>query len=224
MVLKALLLLISISSFLIAALFTYKGEETGLIYIKLFLLTSTSFISLTTFFIKSTTFQDILNIRPTKIFIIIIFVTGFIYFLVISFLLNGKYNDYIVSLELDSISYYTQAKLFTAGHINIPSHELREFFTTGYCINDGKFYSKYFPGWPFFLSIGSFLRLQWIINPIFGFLTVVIVYLIGQEIFNRIIGLFASILLLFSPNFYYLSTSYLSEPSGLFFSSVISHK
>ena len=215
---KILLLLVSVSSFLVAILIS---NRTGIrfLLIKNFLV-SISFLSLTIIFVISRKFQDIMNIRPNRKVMSIFFSMGFILFLTVSFLLNGADTDYVVSEALDAIAYFIQAKIFSTGQISVPSHELREFFSTRFFINDGKFYSKYFPGWPLVLSLGIVLRIPWGINPIIGFLTLFVVYLIGKEIYDKRTGLFAVLLLASTFSFYWFTSTYMSEPSALFFSSL----
>jgi len=219
MVLKVLLLLISISFFLLAGFVTGGKGEIWLFVTKFFAL-FISLLSLTVFFIKSQRFQEFLEERMVKKIIVILFSIGSILFLVMGFLLHGEDGEYVAETALDSISYFIQAKIFSTGHINFPSHELKEFFSTGYFINDGKYFSKYFLGWPLILSIGMILEVPWIINPLFGLLTLIIIYFIGREIYDRNTGLFGAVLLLFSFNFYILTPTYMSEPSSLFFSSL----
>lgn len=217
MVFKTLLLLISVSFFFLAKFIT--GGKGVLFVLKFFTL-FISFLALTVFFTKIPRFQEMLGKMFVKKIIIVILLIGSIYFLAISFLLHGRGSNYVVSPALDPISYFIQAKIFAKGHINVPSHELKDFFTTGYCINDGKYYSMYFPGWPLLLSIGVALGLLWIINPLFGILTLLIIYLIGREIYDNTTGLFAAVLLIVSYNYYILTPEYMSEPSSLLFSSL----
>jgi hypothetical protein len=145
--------------------------------------------------------------------------TGVFTVVVTSYFISGINSDYAVGVT-DTMSYFTQAKIFSTGHINVPSHDLKEFFDLEFVINDGKFYSIYFPGWPLILSLGVILRAPWIINPLLSFLTLVVIYLTGCEVYNKKTGLVASILLSISFNFHELSRTYLSEPSALFFSSL----
>jgi len=219
MALKILLLLISVSFFFLANIIPGGRNHIVLFPLRLFTL-FISFLSLTVFFTKTSKFQEMLGKTYIKKIIIILLLIGSIYFLAISFLLHGKSSNYVVSPALDPISYFIQAKIFAEGHINVPSHELKDFFATGYCINDGKYYSMYFPGWPFLLSIGIKLGLPWIINPLFGILTLLIVYLIGRKIYDNTTGLFAAVLLIVSYNYNILTPEYMSEPSSLLFSSL----
>lgn len=218
MTVNILLLLISISTFLYASRIAFSPDTKAVFFIKLFILTLISFVSLAAFFIRNKKFQDIFDrVRPGKKTVVLLFAAGFVFYLAVSYFLYGKYPHYVVCIDLDSISYFIQAKIFSSGHINVPSHELKDFFATGYLINDGRFFSKYFPGWPFLLSLGVSAKLPWVVNPLFGLLTLIVVYLIGKEVYDRDTAIIASVLLVFSSNFYYLNTSYLSEPSALFF-------
>jgi hypothetical protein len=219
MLIRTILLLISVSSFLAADYIPGGRNNIGMFVIKFFVL-FVSFISFIALFIKTPGFQEILGEKLIKIFIIAILSIGSIYFLIAGFLFHGKDSSYVISTALDPISYFIQAKIFAAGHINVPSHELKDFFTTGYFINNGKYFSKYFPGWPLLLSIGVVSGLPWIINPILGILTLFVIYLIGKEIYDRTTGLFAAVLLIVSYNYYILTPEYMSEPSSLFFSSL----
>jgi hypothetical protein len=219
MVLKTLLLLISVSFFFLTNIILGGRDPIGLFVLRFFTL-FISCLSLTVFFIKTPRFQEILGKIFVNKIIIIVFSIGFIFFLTTGFLLHGEDGDYVISTALDPIAYFIQAKIFSTGHLNVPSHELKDFFATGFFINDGKYYSTFFPGWPSILSIGIVLRTPWVINPLLGFLTLLIIYLIGKEIYDRETGLFAAVLLLFSHYFYILTPEYMSEPSALLFSSI----
>ena len=220
MVLKTLLLLISVSSFLTIGIIAGKREFKGSHFITLFALLLIFFIAIMVLFIKKEKYQGILEQRLVRKIILILLPMGFIFILAMGFLMHFNEDDHIVWGTIDSVSYYIQAKIFSTGHISVPSHELKEFFSTGYCINDGRYYSIYFPGWPLLLSVGITMGLPWIINPIFGILTIILIYFIGMEIYDRETGLFAAVLLLCSRYFYVLTPTYFSEPSALFFSSL----
>jgi hypothetical protein len=197
-----------------------KREFKGGYFITLFVFLLIFFIAIMILFIKKEKYQDILDQRFVRKIILILLPMGFIIILTIGFLMQYNEDDHIVWGTIDSVSYYIQAKIFSTGHINIPSHALKDFFSTGFCINDGKYYSKYSPGWPSLLSIGIIIGLPWIINTILGIATIILVYLIGTELYDGITGLFAAVLLLSSRYFYVLTPTYFSEPSALFFSSL----
>jgi hypothetical protein len=206
--------------FLTIGIIAGKRELSGTYFITLFILLLIFFIVMMIWFIKREEYQGILEQRFIRKIILILLPMGFIFILMLGFLMQNNEDDHIVWGTIDSVSYYIQAKIFSTGHINVPSHALKDFFSTGFCINDGKYYSKYSPGWPILLSIGITMGLPWIINPIFGILTIILIYFIGMEIYDKETGLFAAVLLLSSRYFYILTPTYFSEPSALFFSGL----
>ena len=223
MVLRVLLLLISASSFVTACLLGVKREQSGSYLISLFALLLISFIGSTVLYLISERCQGILKKGLIKKVMLIVFLAGFIIIVGMGFLMHYDEDGRVVWGTIDSVAYFIQAKIFSTGHINVPSHELKDFFTTGYCINDGKYYSMYFPGWPLLLSAGIALGVPWLINPILGIVAVLLMYLVGKEIYDRETGLFAAALLLYSRCFYVLTPTYFSEPSALVVSSLFAY-
>lgn len=217
---KFTLLMLSIVSFLAAGTLSSRAEEKSLFLIKLFVLLLISFASLTAFFIKTEKFQDILQKGRVKRGIKMFLPVAVLFFIALGYALHMDDGTYAIWTTIDSVSYYIQAKIFATGQLSVPSHELKDFFSTGFFINDGKYYSKYFPGWPLILSIGITIGLPWIINPVISILSLVIIYFIGKEIYDTDTGLFATLLFVTSGSFYVLTPTYFSEPSALLFSSV----
>ena len=105
----------------------------------------------------------------------------------------------------DEYSYLISAKLFSVGKLSVPSPNHKEFYDTFHIINDGKFYGKYSPGWPFFLMFGEFLGFPAIINMIFAILTLVVMYRLARELFSERIARIS--LLLMATNSYFLFNS-----------------
>ena len=71
----------------------------------------------------------------------------------------------------DEYSYLISAKLFSDGKLSVPSPHHRKFFDFNHIVNDGKFYGKYSPGWPFFLMFGELLGFPGLVNVVFAVLT-----------------------------------------------------
>lgn len=117
----------------------------------------------------------------------------------------------------DEYAYLVSAKIFSEGKLSVPSHKLNDFFNFWHIINDGKYYGKYPPGWPLILSLGVLLNVPWIINPLIGLLTMVLIYLIARENFSKDTALFAIFLTLFNAFFIFNSASYFSHASAMFF-------
>src|SRR4030066_2091168 len=105
----------------------------------------------------------------------------------------------------DENAYLFQAKLFQSGRLHAPSPCGREFFDFPHIINNGKWYSIYPPGFPLLLVVGLILRSPWLINPILAALAVLLFFLLGQEIYNRSVGIIAALLAAISPWFLLMS-------------------
>src|SRR3989344_8843563 len=118
----------------------------------------------------------------------------------------------------DEYSYLVMAEIFSQGKLFVPSPPESKFFDFFYIINDGKFYGKYPPGWPFFLAVGVILKMPFIMNLIFAILTLIIVYLISKEISSTKIANITLLIASTSPYFILNSASYFSHSSALFFS------
>lgn len=120
----------------------------------------------------------------------------------------------------DEYSYLISAELFSVQKLSVPPPEHKEFFDFYHIINNGKFYGKYSPGWPFFLMFGVLIGLPWIMNLVFAVLTLVFVYLTAKEITSKKIAKVSLLLMATSPFFIFISSSYFSHSSNLFFLSV----
>lgn len=158
-----------------------------------------------------------------KVFAAAIVCACVLFFLVFGYLIHKDDGYRVAWHNIDSISYFIQARIFSSGHINVPSHPLKDFFSTRFCLNDGKYFSKYFPGWPLLLSLGVSLGAPWILNPLLGFLTAFLIYRIGKELYDGDTGIVAALLFLTSRNFYNYTPTYFSEPASLFFAGLFFH-
>ncbi len=123
----------------------------------------------------------------------------------------------------DEYSYYLSAKIFSIGKLSMPPPPNKEFFTLYHVISEDKFYSKYPPGWPFFLSLGILLHRPWLINIIFSTGTLLVIYLIAKDNFSKKIADTTLLLTLVNPFLIFNSASYFSNPSCLFFISLFTY-
>jgi 4-amino-4-deoxy-L-arabinose transferase-like glycosyltransferase len=120
-------------------------------------------------------------------------------------------------LSPDESSYITQAQIFAMAKRYVPSFEPREFFDANNFMNNGKYYSKYSPGWPFFLMFGFLVGMPQIVNLLFGLGTLLLVYLIAKKLTSIGVAKVTLLLMVVSPYFLMNSASYLSHTSTLFF-------
>src|SRR6266446_9812468 len=139
-----------------------------------------------------------------------------IFSLVISFVV---FQDSISSS--DEWSYLIQAQIFSHGRLAAPSPMHREFFHHVHIVNDGRYYSKYPPGWPFLLAIGVFFGVPRIINPLLGAGTLLLLYAMGKKLYTPQIALLASLFALASPYFLFNTASYFAHTASLFFVALL---
>ncbi|MGB3479175.1 MAG: glycosyltransferase family 39 protein [bacterium] len=146
-----------------------------------------------------------------RIFLFIVFIVPFLATLLIS----DFVFDQIPHVQ-DSIAQVFQAKIFASGKLYATSHPLKEFFEYTHIINNGKWYSQYSPGHAFFLMIGVLLGIPWIINPLLGALSVLIVFFLGKEIYDKKTGRLAAIFTILSPFFLFMSSEFMAHSSAMF--------
>ncbi|OGL39390.1 MAG: hypothetical protein A2042_10040 [Candidatus Schekmanbacteria bacterium GWA2_38_11] len=121
----------------------------------------------------------------------------------------------------DEIAYLFQAKIFSIGNLYATPHKLKEFFDYEFVINNnGKWYGKYFFGFPLLLSLGVIIGYPWIINPLIGAISIFVISLIGRDLFGKETERFTPLLCLVSPFYLFMCATYLSHPSALLFSSI----
>jgi hypothetical protein len=120
----------------------------------------------------------------------------------------------------DSVADLFQAQTLAIGHLWMPVPRLSMFFTEEFIpMYHGKWFGKYPPGWPVLLALGVWLHVPWLVNPTLAGLDVGIVYLIGREVYSRLVGLIASGLALSSPFLLFLGGSFMAHTATLFYLS-----
>ena len=117
----------------------------------------------------------------------------------------------------DEYSYLISAKLFAAGKLSVPSHIHKEFFNFIHIINDGDFYGKYTPGWPFFLMLGEKVNFPIISNLLFALFTIILIYFLAKDLFSENVARITLFLMATNSYFIFNSSSYFSHSSVLFF-------
>ncbi len=222
---KFMTLLIAMLLFAVATLISRYSVSKYLWFgmflpIILFLLFMTFILLIAYLSYSENLLQKKISFRCGKISVVIFLGIMLAMYLLKSYSFNKGLSDYIISGALDTTSFFTQAKIFAEGHINVPSHPLKEFFHTGYCVNDGRFFSKYPPGWPLVLSLGIVLKLPWIMNPIVTCLSLYVIFLLGVKLYDRETACIAIIFTAVSPLILWGSSSYFSEPMSLLFSTL----
>jgi hypothetical protein len=117
----------------------------------------------------------------------------------------------------DSVAQYIQAKFMAHGELVWPSHPLREFFPVWMMVNDGKWYAQYQPLQPFLIAIGMFAGIPWIVNPVLGGLTILVIYAITRRIYGEGTAKIAVLLTMTSHFIWIVSSEYMNHAPALLF-------
>ena len=139
------------------------------------------------------------------------------------FLFSAGYNYFVFDHTPhihDEVSSLFQARILLSGHFTVPSPPARESFDFPHTINNGRWYSMYPPGWPFLLALGVLIRAPWLINPILGALTILLLYFLGLEIHGRRTGILAAVLGSVSIWLLLMSATMMTHSASMFFNGV----
>jgi 4-amino-4-deoxy-L-arabinose transferase-like glycosyltransferase len=110
----------------------------------------------------------------------------------------------------DSVADLFQAKTFALGRLWVPDPHLHSFFSEEFIpVHDGKWFSKYPPGWPLLLTVGVLVHLPWLVDPVLSGAVVLLTFLIGREVYSATVGILAALLTLSSPFFLFLGGSFM---------------
>jgi 4-amino-4-deoxy-L-arabinose transferase-like glycosyltransferase len=123
----------------------------------------------------------------------------------------------------DELAYLYQAKIFAGGQIVIDSPDNHRAFWQPFVIDyepTGKRFGKYPPGWPALLAFGVAVGGPWLINAVFGALTIILVFWLGREIWGAWVGALAALLTAFSPAALLLNATLMAHTAALFFATL----
>lgn len=123
----------------------------------------------------------------------------------------------------DEYSYLLSAQLFAEGRLWVPSPEPREFFRFFHVINDGHYYGKYPPGWPLILSLGVLVNAPWLVNPVLGTLTLLLIHRTARENFSQEVANATLYAAAINPFLIFNSASYFSHSSCLLFMTLFAY-
>jgi len=117
----------------------------------------------------------------------------------------------------DEVAYLFHARYLAAGHLWLEPPPVPAAFDVDLMLLDqGKWYSPTPLGWPLVLAIGAFLRVPWLVNPLLGGATVLVVYSLLRELASRRTARIGIVLLAVSPWFVFLNMSFMTHPLTLF--------
>lgn len=131
-------------------------------------------------------------------------------------LLNANVAD-------DESAYRFMSELIVSGRLYAESPPMKLFFDRAFMINDGKFYSQYFLGWPALLAPGVALGVPSLMNPLYSALTVPPIYLTLRQLGGRRCAAIGAFLFLSAPMLQFGAATMLSHTSCLFALAWASH-
>ena len=112
----------------------------------------------------------------------------------------------------DDAIYRYQAKTLAIGHVAVPEPpEPSAFRVPAITSHQGRWFGKYYPGFPALLAVGELLGAPWLVNPLLAGVLVFGTFLLGRVLVSPGVGLAAALFLALSPLFRNLSTVYLSH-------------
>lgn len=121
---------------------------------------------------------------------------------------------------MDEYHYLYQAQIFNTGHLSLQANpELKDLFEESMIFKDGKLFSKYPPGFSFFLFWAIKLGIPGFLNPLFSALSLLLIFLLCSRLLGNLFSLVT--IAVIGTNAYFLAygASYFSQPATLFFLS-----
>lgn len=116
----------------------------------------------------------------------------------------------------DEMVYLFQARYLAAGHLWLEPPPVPQAFDLDLMLLDqGKWYCPVPPGWPLVLAIGAFAGVPWLVNPLLGGATVLVVYALLRELAPKRTARIGIALLASSPWFVFLNMSFMTHPLTL---------
>lgn len=112
----------------------------------------------------------------------------------------------------DEVLYLYQARMFSQGMLTTPAPEAPEgFFIYMIPFRSQDWYSPFPPGWPALLSVGVFLKVPWLVNPLLATINILLSNLIFVSLFPRRYARLATLGLAISPWFLFMGMNFMSH-------------
>jgi len=116
----------------------------------------------------------------------------------------------------DESAYRFMAELVASGRLYAESPPMKLFFDRAFMINDGKFYSQYFIGWPALLAPGVAVGAPWLMNPLYSALTVPPTFLTLRRLGGRRCAAIGAMVFISAPLLQFGAATQLSHTSCVF--------
>jgi hypothetical protein len=114
----------------------------------------------------------------------------------------------------DEVNYYFQGKILASGQFFVPSHDLAEFFSVRFFVNDGQMFSLFQPGWPALMAIGHLLGAPALVAPVVSAISVGFFFGASRRILGEATGRWATLMLAATAVFIFQGASMMSHGSA----------
>lgn len=117
----------------------------------------------------------------------------------------------------DEVVYQFMADVYASGRLGVPAPPVPDAFEMYLVeVRDGMRYGVFVAGWPLVLAIGSFFGVPWLVNPVFGALSVPTAHALARRLTDRGTAHLLIVLMVTSPWFLVLSSVYQPHAVTLF--------
>jgi hypothetical protein len=120
----------------------------------------------------------------------------------------------------DSVAYVYQSRIFASFHATASEppafQSFSHFHPPMFEIVDGRWFSQYPFGHPLLLSLGQVVHAPWLVPPLAGALSALLIFGIGKRVYGVFAGLVATVLLVFSPFFQMTASNFMSHNTAAF--------
>ncbi len=127
---------------------------------------------------------------------------------------SGRCFERLPHVE-DSIAQLLQGRIFATGHFTAEPFQPREFFSFGFMVDAERWFAQYPPGHPLMLALGVLAGVPYLINPLLGALSIVLLYLLLKELEGKSFAGWGAWLLALSPFAIFLSSEYMNHSTAL---------
>jgi 4-amino-4-deoxy-L-arabinose transferase-like glycosyltransferase len=122
---------------------------------------------------------------------------------------------------VDEVAYIFQGKIFAHLRSTVPQPLKPEFFQSSFVMTyDGRWFSKYPPGYPLMLVPALWAGVPWLVNALSCGVSLALIYMAGLRMFGRSVALWAGLLGVTSPWILFMSGSYMSHPTTMLWAAL----
>lgn len=121
----------------------------------------------------------------------------------------------------DSIAQLFQARIFASGRAWAPLPASPEFLSLEFLVEDGgRWYGQYPPGHAALLALGLLAGAPWLVNPLLGAFSALVVYAIARAAYGGRVAAMSAVLFGLSPFVWFMSGEFMNHASALLWGAI----